>query len=75
VQISVAYSNPGQQLWLRIEVAEDSTVEQAIIKSGILRQFPEVDLTTQAVGIFGKLTELDANLKQIGRASCRERVS
>ena len=63
MQISVAYSEPAQQLWLRIEVPEDSTVEQAIVRSGILRQFPHIDLTTQKVGVFGKLAKLDATLQ------------
>jgi putative ubiquitin-RnfH superfamily antitoxin RatB of RatAB toxin-antitoxin module len=63
MQIAVAYSDPAQQVWLRIEVPEDITVEQAIIKSGILRQFPYIDLTEQQVGVFGKLTKLDAMLK------------
>ncbi|MGO9445346.1 MAG: RnfH family protein [Thiobacillaceae bacterium] len=63
MQIAVAYSEPSQQIWLRLEVPEGSTVEQAIIKSGILRQFPTLDLTEQKVGIFGKLTKLDAPLK------------
>ncbi len=62
MQIGIAYSDPVQQVWLRIEVAEDSNVEQAIIKSGILRQFPDIDLTGQAVGVFGKLVKLDAAL-------------
>jgi len=61
--IAVAYSEPAQQVWLRIEVPEDTTVEQAIIKSGLLRQFPEIDLTERAVGVFGKLSKLDAPLK------------
>jgi putative ubiquitin-RnfH superfamily antitoxin RatB of RatAB toxin-antitoxin module len=63
MQISVAYSTPANQIWLRIEVPEESTVEQAIIKSGILRQFPDIDLTAQKVGIFGKLAQLDAMLR------------
>lgn len=63
MQIAVAYSEPTQQVWLRIEVPEDTTVEQAIIKSGLLRQFPEIDLTERAVGIFGKLAKLEAPLK------------
>jgi len=63
MQVAVAYSEPTQQIWLRIEVPEDTTVEQAIIKSGLLRQFPEIDLTERAVGVFGKLAKLDAPLK------------
>jgi putative ubiquitin-RnfH superfamily antitoxin RatB of RatAB toxin-antitoxin module len=62
MQIAVAYSDTIQQAWLRIEVPEDCNVEQAIIKSGILRQFPEIDLTEQKVGVFGKLVKLDAAL-------------
>lgn len=62
MQIAVAYSDTIQQAWLRIEVPEDCNVEQAIVKSGILRQFPEIDLTEQKVGVFGRLVKLDAAL-------------
>jgi uncharacterized protein len=63
MQIAVAYADPQQQVWLRIEVPEDATLEQAIIQSGLLRQFPDIDLTERQVGIFGKLAKLDAPLK------------
>ena len=63
MQVAVAYADLAQQVWLRIEVPEDATLEQAIIQSSILRQFPEIDLTERQVGIFGKLAKLDAALK------------
>ena len=63
MQIAVAYSEPAQQIWLRIEVPEDCTVQDAIARSGILRQFPEIDLEIHQVGVFGKLARLDAGLK------------
>ena len=63
MQIGVAYSEPAQQLWLRIEVPEDATVQQAIEQSGILKKFPAIDLANYKVGIFGKTAELDAQLK------------
>jgi len=63
MQVGVAYSEPAQQLWLRFEVPEESTVLSAIEQSGILKKFPEIDLGTCTVGIFGKVAELDGALK------------
>lgn len=63
MQIGVAYSEPVEQAWLRIEVPDDATVQQAIEQSGILDKFPEIDLGNCVVGIFGKAAELDAVLK------------
>ncbi|MBI5007971.1 MAG: RnfH family protein [Nitrosomonadales bacterium] len=63
MQIGVAYSEPAQQLWLRIEVPDETTVQQAIEESGILKKFPHIDFEQYKVGIFGKTAELDALLK------------
>lgn len=63
MQIGVAYSEPGQQIWLNIEVPDDSTVKDAIERSGILKQFPHIDLGVQKVGVFGRLVKPDAALK------------
>jgi len=56
MQIGVAYSEPAQQIWLRIEVPDDVTVLQAIEQSGILRKFPGIELASCSVGVFGKMT-------------------
>ena len=63
MQIGVAYSEPGQQIWLNIEVPDDSSVNDAIQRSGILKQFPYIDLAAKKVGVFGRLVKLDAPLK------------
>lgn len=63
MQIGVAYSEPSQQIWLNIEVPDDASVSEAIDRSGILKQFPHIDLGTQKVGVFGRLVKLDAKLK------------
>ncbi|MEW8341673.1 MAG: RnfH family protein, partial [Candidatus Thiodiazotropha taylori] len=42
-------------------------VMQAIEKSGLLEQFPEIDLSRQKVGIFGKLAKLDAIVEEGSR--------
>lgn len=62
MQIGVAYSEPTQQIWLRLEVPEPCTVQTAIERSGLLEMFPNIDLSVQKVGIFGKLSDLDAPL-------------
>ncbi|PKO88655.1 MAG: RnfH family protein [Betaproteobacteria bacterium HGW-Betaproteobacteria-12] len=63
MQIGIAYSEPGQQVWLNIEVPEATTVAEGIERSGILKQFPHIDLGAQKVGVFGRLVKLDAALK------------
>ncbi|MEF8701490.1 MAG: RnfH family protein [Candidatus Accumulibacter sp. UW26] len=63
MQIGVAYSEAGQQIWLNIEVPDASTVREVIDRSGILRSFPTIDLATQKVGVFGRLVKLDAALR------------
>lgn len=63
MQVGVAYSEAGQQIWLTIEVPDESTVEEAIRRSGILKSFPQIDLAAQKVGVFGRLVKLDAPLR------------
>jgi len=43
-------------------VEEGTTVGVAIERSGILDEFPEIDLAVNRVGIFGKVAKLDAPL-------------
>ncbi|MFZ5579868.1 MAG: RnfH family protein [Pseudomonadota bacterium] len=63
MQVSVTYSEPDQQIWLRLDVPEEATLEEAIARSRILESFPHIDLAVQKVGIFGKPAKLDAPLK------------
>ncbi len=63
MNVGIAYSMPGQQVWMRMEVPDDSTVRDVIEHSGILKRFPEIDLENQKVGVFGKFTKLDAPIR------------
>ncbi len=60
--VGVAYAKAAQQVWTNIEVPDGATIQDAIEKSGILDKFPEIDLEQQKVGIFGKISKLDAKL-------------
>lgn len=63
MQVSVCYSEPTNQAWLRIEVPEGATACAAIEQSGILKMFPGIDLAAQKIGIFGKVVKTDAMLQ------------
>lgn len=62
ITIEVAYALPDEQVILSLEVAKETTVEQAIKRSGILDRYPQINLDTDKVGIFGKICKLDATL-------------
>ncbi len=63
MNVGVCYAELDRQLWMRLEVPDDSTVEQAIQLSGVLKLYPEINLTTQKVGIFGKIATLETPVK------------
>ena len=61
--IDVCYPLPDGKSVLSTLVLEDgATVRAAIDASGILAQHPEIDLSVQKVGVFGKVRTLDAAL-------------
>jgi putative ubiquitin-RnfH superfamily antitoxin RatB of RatAB toxin-antitoxin module len=64
MNIGIAYTEPDRQFWVRIEVPEGSTLQNAIEWSGLLERFPHVDLNTQKVGIFGRFAKLDTPIKE-----------
>ena len=65
--VEVAYALATEQLIMPIRVSDGTTAEQAIKASGILRKFPEIDLNINKIGIFGKLSKLDAPLRHLDR--------
>lgn len=60
MNVGTAYDNGKKQVWLKLEVPNGSTVKQVIELSGLLKMFPEINLEEQKVGIFGRVTKLDA---------------
>lgn len=64
VQISVVYARADVQTVIPLGVAVGTTIAQAIEQSGITARFAEIDLTQQRVGIFGKLAQLQDEVKE-----------
>ena len=56
MKISVVYALPGQQIVRDLQVAEGATVADALKLSGIMEDFPAIDVPHAVVGIYGKVT-------------------
>lgn len=62
LSIEIAYALPQRQELVHLQLAAGSTVQQAIEASGLMQKYSEIDLRKNKVGVFGKLTKLDALL-------------
>ena len=62
--VEVAYALPERQSLLTVAVSSLDTVQQVIEQSGILQQFPEIDLATQKVGVWSRPVKLTDTVKQ-----------
>jgi putative ubiquitin-RnfH superfamily antitoxin RatB of RatAB toxin-antitoxin module len=67
LSVQVCYPAPGAPILRDLLVAAGSTLHDAIEQSGVLRQFPEIDLAQCRVGIFGKIKPLDTELRDRDR--------
>lgn len=57
--VEVAYASPKEQVILTVDAEPGITIEKAVVTSGILTRFPEIDLAVNKVGIFSKAAKLD----------------
>ncbi|EJL02403.1 MULTISPECIES: RnfH family protein [Pseudomonas] len=55
IEIEVVYASVERQVLRAFAVQEGTTVRAALLASGIAEAFPELDLATCPVGIFGKV--------------------
>ena len=62
LEIEVAYALPHRQFLRRLKVPSGSKVREAIVQSGVLSKFPEIDLKSVRVGIFSRPVGLDDSL-------------
>ena len=58
IRVAVVYALPERQVVEETTVASDATIETVIRASGILEQFPDIDLARNKVGVYGKLGKL-----------------
>jgi len=62
IPVEVVYALADRQVILALEVAANASIADVITQSGILEQFPEIDVVKNKVGVFGKLGKLTDTL-------------
>lgn len=67
LQVYVAYALPQTEFVRPLRVPPGTTVGQAIEQSGVLSAFPDINLVTQPVGIYGKKKTLETALRDRDR--------
>ncbi len=63
ITVEVAYAATERQQVLQIRVPEGTTLIEAVKASGIVEQFPEIDLDTARLGIFGRVEHPERRLE------------
>lgn len=61
--IEIAYANQTCSTLFTIQVPPSTTLLQAIMQSGVLSDFPEIDLMQQKVGVFGEIKSLNDHIE------------
>jgi uncharacterized protein len=67
LRIEVVYALPSRQELIRISLPSGTTVRQAVEASGVLEKHPEIDLSTNKLGVFAKLVKPDTVLRDRDR--------
>jgi len=67
ITIEVIYALTTEQTLLKIQVAHGTTVGEAIKLSGILEKHPEIDVSKNKFGIYGKLSKVDTVMRDKDR--------
>ena len=65
--VEVAYALSNKLVLISIEVGNGTTLKEAVLASGILESFEEIDLSNDRVGIFSKFATLETVLREKDR--------
>lgn len=67
ITVEIAYASPAKQSILSLQVKPGTTLIEAVKLSGILEQYPEIDLANAKTGIFSKISPPETVLKEKDR--------
>jgi putative ubiquitin-RnfH superfamily antitoxin RatB of RatAB toxin-antitoxin module len=64
INVEVAYALPEKQIIRAVNVDIGTTAGAAIVQSGIMMDFPELELEEAKIGVFGKATAMTTVLNE-----------
>jgi|TARA_B110000285_G_C15090272_1_gene598677 putative ubiquitin-RnfH superfamily antitoxin RatB of RatAB toxin-antitoxin module len=67
IKVDVVYASQDRQLRRELVVDQSTTVLAAVRKSGLLNDFPELEVDTLKLGIYGKVVPADTQLQNNDR--------
>lgn len=67
LQVYLCYATAQREFIREMKVEAGTTIGQAIEASGVLAEFPEINLQAQPVGIYAKKKTLDTVLRERDR--------
>jgi uncharacterized protein len=67
IEVQVCYAHPDLQILRTLQLPQGSTVQQALVQSGLLQEVAGLDLALVKVGIFNKLKTLETVLRPLDR--------
>ncbi|XZG71288.1 RnfH family protein [Chitinibacteraceae bacterium HSL-7] len=62
ITVEVTYARADVQFLEAVKLTDAPTAQAAIEASGVLARFPEIELASSKIGIFGKIAKLDTVL-------------
>ena len=67
IQVEVVYGRQDRQKVVAVKLGEGATLREAVERSGLLAEFPEIDLAANKLGIWNKLAKADAVVRDKDR--------
>lgn len=74
IKIQVCYGTSSRQFLQTLTVPKGTLLHDAILRSGLLEEYSEIDLSHCRVGIFGKLKTLETVVRDADRIEVYRRL-
>jgi hypothetical protein len=67
IQVEVVYGRQDRQKVVKVSLGEGASVREAVEQSGLMAEFPEIDLAKNKLGIWNKLAKPEALVRDQDR--------